>query len=144
MATPASAADLKAKLEAAGITLTLAGSEQHAGVDANHVKVAIDWEKLSKSDYLKGVSASQLQSFLTSAEGSTITADIWVDRTANRVVGVDVHATDKTGEKVDVTVTAKAPDSGTSFTAPADAVRVPLVGIVTKMLGQLGSGLGNQ
>lgn len=139
MATAASAADLKAKLEGAGITLTLVGSEQHAGVDANHVALAIDWAKLSQSDYLKTFGTSQLQSFLTQAEGSTVTGDFWVDRTAKRVVGLDIHATDKNGQKLDMTITAKVPDAGTSFDAPANAVRVPLMGIVTKMVGQLGN-----
>ena len=131
----ASAADLKAKAEAAGVALTLAGSEQHAGVDANHITFTLDWKKFAQSDFMKGAEASQAQTFLAAMDGVTLTGDVWVDKVAKRVVGVDIHGA-KDSEKFDVTITAKAPDAGTSFDAPADAVNVPLMGMVTQLLSQ--------
>jgi hypothetical protein len=142
MPSAASAADLKAKAEAAGLVLTLAGTEQHAGVDANHVKFTLDWSKFAQSEFMKGVEASQAQAFLGAMEGATVTGDIWLDRSAKRVVGVDIHGAGKAGEKVDVTVTAKSPDAGTSFTAPSDAVSVPLMGMITQLMAQFGGSLG--
>ena len=131
----ASAADLKAKAEAAGVALTLAGSEQHAGVDANHITFTLDWKKFAQSDFMKGAEASQAQTFLAAMDGVTLTGDVWVDKVAKRVVGVDIHGA-KDSEKFDLTITAKAPDAGTSFDAPADAVSVPLMGMVTQLLSQ--------
>jgi hypothetical protein len=142
MASPASAADLKAKAEAAGLVLTLAGSEQHAGVDANHITFTLDWQKFAQSEYMQGAEASQAQAFLGAMEGATVTGDVWVDRSAKRVVGVDVHGAGKTGEKVDLTITARSPDAGTSFDAPADAVQVPLMGMITQLMTQFGGSLG--
>src|SRR6185295_6364628 len=107
MASAASAADLKAKAEAAGLVLTLAGSEQHAGVDASHLTFTLDWQKFAQSEFMKSAEASQAQAFLTAMDGATVTGDIWVDRTAKRVVGVDVHGAAKSGEKLDLTITAK-------------------------------------
>jgi hypothetical protein len=136
MPSAASAADLKTKAEAAGLVLTLAGTEQHAGVDANHVTFTLDWQTFAQSDFMKSAEASQAQAFLSAMNGATVTGDVWVDRNAKRVVGVDIHGTAKDGEKVDVTITARAPDAGTSFDAPADAVNVPLMGMVTQLLSQ--------
>ena len=135
MPSAASAADLKAKAEAAGVALTLAGSEQHAGVDANHITFTLDWKKFAQSDFMKGAEASQAQTFLAAMDGVTLTGDVWVDKVAKRVVGVDIHGA-KDSEKFDMTITAKAPDAGTSFDAPADAVNVPLMGMVTQLLSQ--------
>jgi len=135
MPSAASAADLKAKAEAAGVALTLAGSEQHAGVDANHITFTLDWKKFAQSDFMKGAEASQAQTFLAAMDGVTLTGDVWVDKVAKRVVGVDIHGA-KDSEKFDLTITAKAPDAGTSFDAPADAVNVPLMGMVTQLLSQ--------
>ena len=131
----ASAADLKSKAEAAGVVLTLAGGEQHAGVDANHITFTLDWKKFAQSDFMKGAEASQAQTFLAAMDGVTLTGDVWVDKGAKRVVGVDIHGA-KDSEKFDMTITAKAPDAGTSFDAPADAVNVPLMGMVTQLLSQ--------
>lgn len=141
--TAASAADLKAKAEAAGLVLTLAGSEQHAGVDANHVTFTLDWTKFAQSEFMKGAEASQAQAFLTAMDGATVSGELWVDKNARRIVGVDIHGAAKSGEKVDVTITAKAPDAGTSFDAPADAVNVPLMGMITQLMTQFGGSLGN-
>jgi hypothetical protein len=140
MATPANAAALKTELEAAGITLTLAGSEQHAGVDANHVTVAVDWAKLAASPMFASVTQSQLESFLGAIEEATITADIWADKSSKRIVGVDAHlaSTDGSNQKVDLTITLKTPDAGTSFDAPASAVEVPLMQMITQLLGSFG------
>jgi len=141
MASAASAADLKARAEAAGLVLTLAGSEQHAGVDANHLKFTLDVQKFAQSEFMKGAAASQGQAALSALQGATATGDLWADRTAKRVVGVDIHGA-KDSEKVDVTITAKTPDAGTSFDAPADAVQVPLMGMITQLMTQFGGSLG--
>jgi hypothetical protein len=143
MPTAASAADFKAKAEAAGLVLTLAGSEQHAGVDANHVTFTLDWTKFAQSELMKGAEASQAQAFLSAMDGATVSGDLWVDKNAKRIVGVDIHGAAKSGEKVDVTITAKAPDAGTNFDAPADAVNLPLMGMITQLMTQFGGSLGN-
>jgi len=98
-------------------------------------------QKFAQSEFMKGAAASQGQAALSALQGGTVTGDLWVDRTAKRVVGVDIHGA-KDSQKVDVTITAKTPDAGTSFDAPADAVQVPLMGMITQLMTQFGGSLG--
>src|SRR3954454_10996537 len=62
---------LKQQLEAAGVTVTYAGSEQRNGVDTDHMKLAVDPAKLSASGIAKQVPAGQLGQVQQLADGGS-------------------------------------------------------------------------
>jgi len=139
----ADAATLQAKLEDMGITLTYAGSASRNGVDADHVTVAVDLAKLAASDYMSGLGSDGLT--VDPNEG-TISGDLWFDRSAGRLIGVDVHiaSTADPPEMADVTINIHEPDAGVSFDAPDTFVEVPLMDMISSMMGGFGSGLFQQ
>jgi hypothetical protein len=137
--TPAA---VKASFEAAGITLTIAGTEKRNGSDARHLKLAVDLGKLAANpDFLAGAGA-QGGPMVAAMKSFTISGDLWIDPATNRVVESDVHmASTKDPTQVgDLTVTAHDPDGTVSLDAPTSSVDVPLGTLVTEMMKLVGKG----
>jgi hypothetical protein len=136
----ADAATLKTTLEDLGVTLTYAGTGTRNGVDADHVTVAVDVAKLAASDYMAGLDANGVT--FDPSDG-TVSGDLWFDRSAGRLIGVDVHAasTADPPETVDVTINIHEPDAGVSFDAPDTFVEVPLMDMISSLMSGFGSGL---
>ena len=134
---------LKTALEAEGITLTLAGTEQHNGTDAYHLTVAIDSTKVLADKMFDSVSRAQLDQVSTALKTVTLTADIWVDKASNRVVEVDGHAvsTSNASQTADLTVKIGSPDGSVSTAAPSSFVTVPMKSIITNVMSMIGKGL---
>ncbi len=88
---------LQADLEASGVTLTYAGTESHNGVDADHLTMTIDGQKLATGPLasdMPSIGGSQLQDL---ANAGTLTADAWFDHSTGRVMELDLQGTDSSG-----------------------------------------------
>jgi hypothetical protein len=141
MATIADAAALKTQLEGMGITLTYVGSEQHNGVDANHLSAAVDWQKLAANPlFAAGSSQAQVKTGLAALEAATVSLDFWLDKSSNRIIGIDFKASPKsdTTQSGEVIINFKTPDAGTSLETPSSFVELP----VMQSLGQLMKSFG--
>jgi hypothetical protein len=134
---------LKEDLEANGIVLTFAASEQKNGVDANHLTATIDLEKLVQNDAFDSLDRTQLDQISALAKEMTLTGDLWIDKASNRIVELDVHAvaTGQDAGTIDVTVTLSEPAAGTSFDAPASYVDIPVEELFTLLMGLMGQGI---
>jgi hypothetical protein len=137
------AAALRKDLEANGVTLTFVATEQKNGVDANHLKVAIDVSKLSDSKAFDGLTRTQLDQVKAMAKAGTISGDIWIDKGSNRVVELDFHIAGAGSDTStgDVTVSLKTPDAGTSFDAPAKYTDLPVKSLLGTFMQMLGSSM---
>ncbi len=142
------AAGLKKDLEANGVTLTFVGTESRNGVDANHVKAAVDITKLGEGSKALGqLGGTQLDQIKALAKTGTISLDFWTDRSSNKLVEADLHfvQTGTSAGTADFVVTLKAPDAGTSFDAPSSYTDLPvksLLGSFLQMFGGSVPGLG--
>lgn len=134
---------LKTTLQDAGITLTLAGTEQHDGADAYHLKAAIDGTKLLSNKMFDSVSRAQVDQMTTAMKDVTLSADIWIDKASSHVVEVDGHVAAAKDATQTATVTVKLgnPDGSVSTAAPASFVEVPLKSIITNVMTLVGQGL---
>src|SRR5579862_427911 len=91
MASIGSAADLKAVLTDAGVTLTYVGTEQHAGTNADHLSVQVDWQKLAASGAATNPSTqAEVQQVISAAQNATFTIDLWLDHSSSRIIAVEV------------------------------------------------------
>ena len=136
------AAALKAKLESAGVVLTVVGSEQRNGVDADHLTITVDPVKFAASDFAKQLPADRLTSITDAAGKGSLSADLWLDKASGRVAELDLHAADEVGAKAEITLLVSTPD-GNAFSPPATSTEVPLAPMLTQMLPLLGAGLMN-
>ncbi|MEO8468969.1 MAG: hypothetical protein ABI573_04810 [Chloroflexota bacterium] len=133
----------KAALEEAGITLQMAGTEQHDGADAYHLTVAIESTKLLANKALDSVSRAQLDEMSTALKSVTLSGDLWVDKASNRIVEFDGHAASTADSKQSGTLTIKigSPDGSVSTAAPSSFLVVPFKSIVTNVMSLVGQGL---
>ena len=139
---PSTPAAIKASMEAAGFTLTIAGTENRNGSEARHLKLAVDLEKLAANpEFLAGAGA-QGGPMIAAMKAFTFSGDLWIDAATNRVVESDLHmASTKDPTYVgDLTVTAHDPDGTVSLAAPTSSVDVPLGTLVTEMMKLVGKG----
>ena len=134
---------LKTALEDAGITLKLAGTEQHNGADAYHLTVAIDSTKLLANGAFSSVTAAQLGDVSTALKAVTLSGDLWVDKASNNVVEFDGHAvsTSDSTQSASLTVKIGSPDGTVSAAAPSTFVEVPIKSIITNVMSMVGQGL---
>lgn len=135
--TDLDAAQLKTELEGSGVVLTYAGTEQRNGVDSAHLTATIDGQKLASSPMAKELPVAQLGQVEALASGGTLTADIWLDRSSNRLNELDLHITGKDSSKTDLTVLVSVPDS-TAFDAPATSTDVPVAPLLSTLLKSFG------
>ena len=137
-----SPAPLKAALGDLGITLSNAGTEQHGGIAAIHLAIAIDTQKLLASPLFDAATKAQLGQLGVSLGALTLSGDLWIDPAANRVVEMDLHVGSSTepDQAADVTVTVRDPDGSVSLEAPSAFVDVPIGTLVREMLKLLGRG----
>jgi hypothetical protein len=139
---PSTPAAVKASLDTAGISLTIAGTEKHDGADARHLKIGIDLEKLVANPAFAAGAGPQSGQMIAAMRAFTFSGDLWIDVSTNRVVEGDVHlASTKDPTAVgDITVTARDPDGTVSLDAPGSSVDVPLGPLVTEMMKMIGKG----
>ncbi len=137
------AASLKTFLADAGVTLSLAGTEKHGGVDAQHVQLAIDPAKLAANpNFRTGVHAGGNGADVDKLmKEVTLSGDLWIDAGSKRILQADVHLVQTSGGSatVDMTVTVRDPDGSVSLAAPSTSVDVPLQKLFSQIL-QLMSG----
>jgi hypothetical protein len=135
--------DLKADLQAAGITLTDAGADKVNGADARHLKVAIDSAKLLASPVFDSASRTELNQMKQALTQVSLSADVWVDQATKHLVQVDLHGAPTTGESasLDLSISLHAPDGSVSLDAPAEHVDLPTQTLVQSLMQLVGSGL---
>lgn len=133
------ATQLKARLDDSGVTLTYAGSENRNGVDADHLTVTVDQQKLTS-----GPLASELPAQLGQVEGlvsgDTLAADLWLDQSSGRLSELDLHGTGSDGSTMDSTLLVSVPNS-TAFDAPSSYTDVPIVPLLTELMQTFGGSL---
>jgi uncharacterized protein YidB (DUF937 family) len=132
--------ELKQKLQDAGITVTFVGTEQHNGVDADHLTISVDPTKLEGSDIFKQVPAGQLGQLKDLAGKGTVSGDVWFDHASGRLSEADINLAD-TASGSTGKITVLLSDPGTvSIDTPANAPEVPITPLV-QMLLQLGGSM---
>jgi hypothetical protein len=123
-------ATTKTSLEGAGIALAIVGTEKHNGVDAEHIKVAIDTAKLAANPAFAGSAGSGAQAAQTLAmlKALALSGDLWLDPASHRILEADLHlaAANNAAQSGDLTVTARDPDGSVSLDPPAATVDVPI------------------
>ena len=133
---------LQADLQASGVTLAYAGTESHNGVDADHLTMTVDGQKLASGPLasdMPSIGGSQLQDL---ANAGTLTADAWFDHSTGRVMELDLHGTDGSGATFDITILVSTPSS-TSFDAPSSYTDVPIVPLLTSLMQTFGGSFTN-
>jgi hypothetical protein len=137
------AAALKQQLEDAGITLKIAGTEQRDGVEATHLTVELDVDKVLASDYANAAPAAQLADVKRALEEYDLEAGLWIETSNNHVVEFDVKGTSKAdaSDVVELTVKIGDPDGTIETSAPTDFVELPLGALLTNLMELLGPGL---
>jgi hypothetical protein len=132
------AASLKSYLDGAGVTLTLAGTEKHGGVDAQHVKVAIDSAKLAANPNFRmgaraGAGGADIDAMMKQL---SLSGDLWIDGSAKRVLEMDFHIAQASGgsETADMAITAHDPDGTVSLDAPSSSVHLSLQTLFSRVL----------
>lgn len=144
-ATMPDAATLKQKLDEAGVTLTLVGTESKNGVNASHVKGTVDSAKLLASPAMANVSASQRSQVEAALKDATVSFDLWVDGSSNHLVEIDGHVVGNTSPSgtIDLTIAFSTPSSP-NFDTPSGAVEIPTMQIVGQLMQLFAGSLGNQ
>jgi hypothetical protein len=142
VADQTTSAAVKASFEAAGITLSIAGTEKRNGSDARHLKLAVDLEKLAANPGFVAGAGAQGGPMIAAMKSFTFSGDLWIDPATNRIVESDLHmASTKDPTQVgDLTVTAHDPDGTVSLAAPPSSVDVPLGTLVTELMKLVGKG----
>jgi hypothetical protein len=133
---------LQADLAASGVTLTYAGTESHNGVDADHLTMTIDGQKLASGPLasdMPSIGSSQLQDL---ANAGTLTADAWFDHSTGRVMEIDLNGTDNSGATFAVTILVSTPSS-TSLDAPSSYTDVPIGPLLQTLMQSFGGSLTN-
>ena len=138
------AASLKSDLEAAGITVTLAGTEKRNGADAQHLKVAIDATKLANNPSFAAGAGQRYAGVAAALKELTLSGDVWLDTATKHLVEMDLHMAGSSGTTgtADLTVTAHDPDGSVSLEGPASSVDVPMQALFGQMLQMMGRQLG--
>jgi hypothetical protein len=133
------AASIRKALGDAGIVLSYAGSETRSGKDAHHLTATIDVTKLGANPGLGGLTGTPLQQVGDAFKDATLGADVWIDKSSNRLLEVDVHATSKdgSGDKADLTVLISEPSDSGAISAPATYTEVPLTPIIQSLMQSL-------
>jgi hypothetical protein len=142
--SPLDAGTLKASLDEAGVSLTIAGVEAHNGANAQHLRIAIDMARLAANpSFVAGTGASPAQ-VAAMAKTITVSGDIWIDQASNRVLESDLHVATTADAAAlgvaDVTVTARDPDGSVSLVPPGSSIDVPLGTLITQAMKMMGKG----
>jgi len=133
------AGELKSSLEAAGITLKDEGRQNQNGVDANHLSVAIDVEKLLASDYLESADPAAVESIRSGLRELELQVDLWLEASSGQLAEIDVKAgsTTNSAQKAELTLRFRDPDGSIPTDPPADFVEIPLEDLMTLLGGGL-------
>jgi hypothetical protein len=142
--SPLDAGALRASLDEVGISLATVGVEAHNGANAQHLKMTVDMAKLAANPSFAAGAGGNTAQVAALAKAITVTGDMWIDQTSNRVVESDVHVASTgdaaAGGAADVTVTARDPDGSVSLTPPASSIDVPLGTLITQVMKMMGKG----
>jgi len=132
----------RASFEAAGITLSSAATEKRNGIDAQHIKIALDLTKLTANPAFIAGAGPQSGQAIAMMKALTFSGDLWLDPATNRVVEADGHVASTSDPTAvgDVTVTARDPDGSVSLDRPSSSVDVPLGTLITEMMKLVGKG----
>jgi len=132
----------RASFEAAGITLSSAPTEKHNGIDAQHIKIALDLTKLTTNPAFIAGAGPQSGQAIAMMKALTFSGDLWLDPATNRVFEADGHvaSTNDATAVGDVTVTARDPDGSVSLDPPTSSVDVPIATLITEMMRLIGKG----
>ncbi|OGO56633.1 MAG: hypothetical protein A2V84_04320 [Chloroflexi bacterium RBG_16_70_13] len=130
------AGELKSTLEGLGITLKNEGRQNQNGVDANHVSVSLDVDKLLASDYLEMVSPAELEAGRSALQQVELEVDLWLDASSGNLAEVDVKAASTTGTSgvIELTLRFRDPDGTIQTDAPGSFVELPLQSIVEELI----------
>ncbi|MEW5991131.1 MAG: hypothetical protein AB1736_07260 [Chloroflexota bacterium] len=137
MPPAANAGELKATLEGLGITLKNEGRQDRNGVDANHISVGLDVDKLLASDYLDAAGAAEIESARSALEQVELKIDLWLDASSGHLAEVDVKFASKTdsSQTGELTLRFRDPDGSISTDAPDDFVELPIESLVESLMG---------
>lgn len=138
------AASMKSDLEAAGISLSLAGVEKHNGADAQHVKITVDATKLANNPNFAAGAGQNYAQVAEALKTLSISGDLWLDAGSKRIVETDLHFAQTSGgtDSADLTITARDPDGSVSLAGPTTSVDVPLQTLAAQVLQLMSKGLG--
>jgi hypothetical protein len=131
-------AGLKTRLEQAGVTLTLVGTEQRNGADARHVTAAVDVNKLLASDFAAQLPAAQRAQLQAGASQGTLKADLWFNAASSAISEAD-FVIGEGSQTIQVTVLISDPGS-TAIAAPTTYTEVPLVQMAMPLVQMLMKG----
>ena len=134
-------AELKQKLEDAGVTVTVVGREQRNGVDSDHLLLNVDLKKLEASGLADQLPTDQVPGLGEAAATGTLSADVWLDASTGRPNEIAIHAADGT-DKADITILVSDPGD-VSLEAPASFVEVPIAPLLAPLMEQFGGALGS-
>ena len=129
-------AQLKQKLEEAGVIVTYVGTEQRNGVEAEHLTLTVDPAKLAASDIAKQLPADQLNQITGAAGAGSLSADVWLDKATGRPAEIDIHAAEGS-DKADITILVSDPGD-VALTAPAPFTEVPIGPLVQSLMQMVG------
>jgi len=142
---PSSSGSLKTNLEAAGISLSIVGTEKLSHGDARHLKATVDGRKLLDSPIVRqsGQSA-QVEQLRSIIDRVTLSGDLWIDVATSHLVEVDGHMTVPeagTAAGATVTIAFDDPDGSISTTPPAQHLDLPTKKLFQRVLQLVAPGL---
>jgi hypothetical protein len=141
------AATLKSDLEAAGVTLTYVGREDHNGKQTDHIAATIDATKLEQSPAASDVPAAQMTQLQGALAQFDIAPDLWFDADTHRLVEVDAKLTPKAGSAspaasasgpVSLVLKVSTPSDDSALQTPSSATEVNLAPLVQSLLKSFG------
>ena len=138
-----SASELRTSLENAGITLKNEGRQNQNGVDADHLSVAIDVDKLLASDYLESADPVEVEGVRSTLQSIELKVDLWIEASSGHLAEIDVKAapTSNGAQTAELTLRFRDPDGSIPTDAPDDFVELPIESLVQQLMQMMGGGL---
>jgi len=142
-APSAAGGSFKEQMEAAGVTITLVGTETLSSGEAQHLKLTVDAEKFLNSPQAKAQGAAQLERMRAGFDAVDFSGDLWIQTATKHIVEVDAHITPKNGAagSANLTMVFHDPDGTISLDAPPKHVDLPTPKLVESLMRLVGSGL---
>jgi len=141
---PSGGGSLKGDLEAAGLTVSLVGTEKVAGADTRHLKIAIDGQKLLASPLIRQSDrAGQLDRIRGVIDQVRMSADLWIDVATSHLTEIDGHLgqLNASSDVLTMTMVFTDPDGSIPVKAPAKHVDLPAKKLLEKMMRMVAPGL---
>jgi hypothetical protein len=135
---------LKGDLEAAGLTVTLVGTEKVSGADARHLNIAIDGQKLLASPFIRqSDQAGQLDRIRGVIDQVRMSADVWIDVATSHLTEIDGHLRqpNASSDVLTMTMVFTDPDGSIPVKAPTKHVDLPAKKLLEKVMRMVAPGL---